>query len=65
MRFPPARQWLDRNAATSRQNPQEVKTLFSKFLDTRQQARGAPTVTDQQKQELFDEFQRWLSGQAH
>ncbi len=64
-RFPPARQWLDRNAATARQNPQEVKTLFSKFLDTRQQARGAPTVTEQQKQELFDEFQRWLSGQAH
>ena len=29
------------------QNPQEVKSQFSRFLDTRQQARGAPTVTGQ------------------
>ena len=64
-RFPAARQWLDRNAAVAFQNPQEVKSQFSRFLDTRQQARGAPTVTDQQKQELFDQFQRWQSGQAH
>jgi TRAP-type uncharacterized transport system substrate-binding protein len=64
-RFPPAQQWLDRNSAVARQNPQDVKTLFSRFLDSRQQARGAPTITDQQKQELFDQFQHWQAGQAH
>lgn len=64
-RFPPAQQWLDRNSSGTRQNPQDVKTLFSRFLDTRQQARGVPTITDQQKVELFDQFQRWQAGQAH
>ena len=55
-RFPAARQWLDRNAAVALLNSQEVKTQFSKFLDARQLARGAPTVTDQQKQDLFEQF---------
>ncbi len=64
-RFPPARQWLDRNSAVASQNAQDVKAEFSRFLDTRQEARGAPPISDQQKQELYDQFQRWLSGQAH
>jgi len=63
-RFPPAQQWLDRNSSGTKQNPQDVKKLFSRFLDTRQQVRGVPVITDQQKQELFDQFQRWQAGQA-
>ena len=63
-RFPPAQQWLDRNMAVSKQNAPDVKTLFSKFLDTRQQAQEASApVTDQQKQELFNQFQLWQSQQ--
>ncbi len=64
-RFLPAQQWLDRNAAVAAARPAsspDVKTLFSRFLDTRQQALGGAPVTDQQKQELFDQFQRWQSG---
>jgi TRAP-type uncharacterized transport system substrate-binding protein len=63
-RFPPAQQWLDRNVVVTKQSAPDVKTLFSKFLDTRQQALGAATpVTDQQKQELFNQFQLWQSQQ--
>jgi uncharacterized protein len=64
-RFPPAQQWLNRNTAVARQNPQDVKGLFSRFLDARQQALGGQALTEQQKQELFNQFQRWQAGQAH
>jgi TRAP-type uncharacterized transport system substrate-binding protein len=64
-RFPPAQQWLDRNAAVAKQNPQEVKTLFSRFLDTRQQVLHGPPITDQQRQELFNQFQHWQAEQVH
>jgi TRAP-type uncharacterized transport system substrate-binding protein len=63
-RFPPAQQWLDRNASVARQNPQDMKTLFSRFLDTRQQVTGGTPISDQQKQELFDQFVRWQAGQV-
>jgi TRAP-type uncharacterized transport system substrate-binding protein len=63
-RFPPAQQWLDRNTTSPRQPPQDVANLFSKFLDSRQQALSGTPITEQQKQELFDQFQRWQAGQA-
>ena len=62
-RFPPAQQWLDRNVSVARQNPQDFKALFSRFLDVRQQASGATPMSEQQKQGLFDEFSRWQTGQ--
>ncbi len=64
-RFPPAQQWLDRNSTATRQNPQDVSLLFSRFLDTRQQSLSGPPITDQQKQDLFNQFQRWQNGQNH
>jgi len=64
-RFPPAQQWLDRNAVVAKQTPVDVKTLFSRFLDTRQQVVGGKPITDKQKQELFDQFEHWQVGQAH
>lgn len=64
-RFPPAQQWLDRNATVAKQSPQDVKALFSRFVDTRQQVIGGPPITGQQKQELFDQFQHWQAGQTH
>ncbi len=63
-RFAPAQAWLDRNAAVARPAPQNVKTLFSRFVDTRQQVIGTTPLSAQQKQELFDQFQRWQSGQG-
>ena len=64
-RFPPAQAWLDRNAAVARTNPQDLKTLFARFLDFRQQALGGAAVTEEEKQELFNEFERWQAGQNH
>ncbi len=64
-RFPPAQQWLDRNAAVAQHSPEDVKTLFLRFLDARQHVLGGAPMTDQQKQELLDQFQRWQSGQIH
>lgn len=63
-RFPPAQQWLDRNAAVAKQSPQDLMALFSRFVDTRQQVIGGAPMTEQQKQDLFGQFQRWQSGQG-
>ena len=67
-RFPPAQQWLDRNAAVARQNPQnpqDIKTLFARFLDARQEVIGGTPLTERQKQELYDQFQQWQTGRGH
>lgn len=64
-RFPPAQQWLDRNAAVAQASPQAIKTLFLRFLEARQQVVGGPPMTERQKQELFDQFQRWQTGEGH
>lgn len=64
-RFPPAQQWLDRNAnVATRQNEEDLKTQFSRFIDTRQRVIGGTAMTPQQKQQLFDQFEHWRSGQA-
>lgn len=63
-RFPPAQQWLDRNRAVASQSPQDARAMFTRFLETRQQILGGTAMSDQQKRELFEEFQRWQSGRA-
>lgn len=64
-RFPPAQAWLDRNAAVAKAPPaQDTKAMFARFLDFRQQALGGAAVTEQEKQELFNEFERWQAGQS-
>lgn len=61
-RFPPAQQWLDRNRAVASQTPQDARTMFTRFLESRQQIIGGSAMSDQQKRELFEEFQRWQTG---
>jgi hypothetical protein len=64
-RFPPAEQWLQRNtqvAATP--NLQDLRSIFSRFIDERQQASGGPPLTPEQKNELFGQFELWQKGQA-
>ncbi len=63
-RFPPAQQWLDRNRAVARQDQPDVKALFGRFLDTRKQVLGSTPLTEQQKKELFDQFEHWQAGHA-
>jgi hypothetical protein len=64
-RFPPARLWLDRNTAVASQNPQDTKSQFYRFLETRQKVIGGPSVLEQQKQDLFSQFQHWQAEQGH
>jgi len=63
-RFPPAEQWLQRNApVAAAPMPQDLKAIFSRFIDERQKAAGGPLLIQQQKDELFRQFQRWQGGQ--
>jgi len=63
-RFPPAEQWLQRNAQVAgTPNLQDLRSIFSRFIDERQQASGGPALTQRQKDELFGQFELWQKGQ--
>ncbi|HEY3912015.1 MAG TPA: TAXI family TRAP transporter solute-binding subunit [Stellaceae bacterium] len=65
-RFPPAADWLQRNAPVAGPpSEQDLKTIFAHFIDQRQQMAGGTPLTQQQKDELFGQFQRWEKGQVH
>lgn len=64
-RFPPAAEWLKRNApVATATNPMDLKDMFMRFIEERQQASGGSQLTPQQKDQLFGEFMRWQGGQA-
>src|SRR5215469_1390881 len=64
-RFPPAEQWLQRNTQiASAPNLQDLRAIFSRFIDERQQASGGPPLTPEQKNELFGQFELWQKGQV-
>jgi TRAP-type uncharacterized transport system substrate-binding protein len=59
-RFPAAADWLQRNApATGAPSEQSLKSIFARFIDERQQAAGGVPLTQQQKDDLFTQFERW------
>src|SRR6267142_2700151 len=59
-RVPPAEQWLQRNApVAAAPNLQDLKGIFSRFIDERQQATGGPPMTQQEKDQLFGQFEAW------
>jgi TRAP-type uncharacterized transport system substrate-binding protein len=63
-RFPPADQWLQRNMqAAAPPNLQDLKTIFSRFIDERQQAAGGQPMTQQEKDQLFGQFETWQKRQ--
>jgi len=63
-RFPPAEQWLQRNApVASTPNLQDLKAIFSRFIDERQQVTGGQPMTQQEKDHLFGQFEAWQKGQ--
>src|SRR6516162_5279036 len=63
-RFPPAEQWLQRNVqAAAPPNLQDLKTIFSRFIDERQQAAGGQPMTQQEKDQLFGQFELWQKNQ--
>jgi len=64
-RFPPAEQWLQRNTqVAAAPNMQDLRSIFSRFIDERQQASGGAPLTPEQKNELFGQFELWQKGQV-
>jgi hypothetical protein len=66
-RFAPAEAWLKRNAVASAPalNPAELHEIFTKFLDQRSLLAGGHPLSAQEKNQLFDQFQRWQQSNAH
>ena len=65
-RYPPAEQWLTRNtpvAATKQATPADMKSVFERFLEERLRLSGAQGMSQDQKDSLFSQFQRWQAGQ--
>ena len=66
-RFPAADSWLKRNlvAEAPAMDNKELHDIFTKFLDQRSKLAGGRALSLQEKDELFDQFQRWQSSQIH
>jgi TRAP-type uncharacterized transport system substrate-binding protein len=63
-RYPPAEQWLQRNLQVAKApNPQEVMTMFARFVDERRQSMGGAPMTEHEKVDLFQQYHRWQTGQ--
>lgn len=63
-RYPPAEQWLQRNQQVNKvPNPAEVMTMFARFVDERRQSMGGTPMTEQEKSDLFQRYQRWQTAQ--
>ena len=64
-RFAPAELWLQRNAPIARApRPDEMRRMFARFIDERRQATGAPAMTQQDKDLVFQQFQSWQKSQS-
>ena len=64
-RFPAAEQWLARNATVAKQPPaQDMKAVFERFLDERLRMSGGAAMTQQQKDDLFGQFEHWQTSQS-
>jgi len=62
-RFPAADQWLKRNAAVAKgPEPDNLKQIFERFIEERFLVDGKKMSQDQ-KDELFNQFQHWQSTQ--
>jgi len=64
-RYQPAEQWLQRNLqAVAVKNPEDLRVMFSKFIDERRQASGGAPMSGQEKEQLFQQFKAWQGEQA-
>ena len=64
-RFPPAADWLQRNApAAGAPTEDALKAIFGRFIEERQQVTGGAPLTQQEKNNLFSQFQQWEKVQG-
>jgi TRAP transporter TAXI family solute receptor len=62
-RYGPADSWIKRNGgAPVAVNEQQMREIFTRFLDERTRSNGGQSLTAQQKDELFDQFKKWQEG---
>lgn len=61
-RFPAAALWLQHNQQMAAvPNIESVKANFARFMDERQKASGGPPLSQQEKDQLFDQFKHWTA----
>jgi len=60
-RFGPAEAWIKRNgtSAAVAMGDEQMRQVFTQFLDERSKASTGSTLTAEQKSQLFDQFKRW------
>jgi TRAP transporter TAXI family solute receptor len=65
-RFAPAESWIKRNGGVPvAMSEEQMREIFTRFLDERSKASGGETLTAEQKSELFDQFRRWENAHTH
>ena len=63
-RYPPAEQWLQRNLQVAKApNPEDLEAMFAHFVDERRELTGGQPMTHQEKNDIFQQYQRWQNGQ--
>lgn len=64
-RYPPAEQWLRRNMEVGRApSSEDLKAMFAHFIDEHRHSAGGAPMTEQEKEDLFQQYHRWQSGQS-
>ena len=64
-RYPPAEQWLRRNMEAARPpSPEDLKGMFAQYIDERRRSTGAAPMTQREKDDLFQQYHYWESGQS-
>jgi uncharacterized protein len=61
-RFPAAALWLQHNPQMAAvPNIENLKANFARFMDERQKASGGPPLSQDEKDQLFDQFKHWAT----
>jgi TRAP-type uncharacterized transport system substrate-binding protein len=64
-RYPAAEQWLQRNMQVAKApSVDELRLMFSRFLDERRQANAEAPMPAQEKNALFQQFRAWQTGET-
>jgi TRAP-type uncharacterized transport system substrate-binding protein len=64
-RYPTAEQWLQKNAQIANApSVDELRLMFSRFVDERRRASGEAPMAVQEKSALFQQFRYWQTGQV-
>lgn len=45
-------------------NPEDLEEMFARFVDERQQLTGGEPMTQQEKSDIFQQYQHWQADQA-